>query len=92
MIGNGLSGLRSAIGFAGHQPFEHLHVPGKVRKNSLSCFFHEVLEIGTDGLGGVLLFGGLEKAGFDSFPASLVSFKGLQAVSPRLGSALEDAG
>jgi hypothetical protein len=87
-----LGGLGHLVRPAGHNSLECFNITGKVCEDSFPWFLHEVLEDGTHSLGRVFLFKGVKKACRDSDPAGLVSPKDLQAVPPRLGLSLEDAG
>jgi hypothetical protein len=68
-----------------------LHVLGKVGKNSLPRFPHQVLDICTDSFGQILLFEGLEEASLDGIPACSISSEHLQAVPSGLGLASDNA-
>jgi hypothetical protein len=89
--GISLGGLRHVIGFTGNESFDHFDILGEVVEDSYSWFLHEVLKVSTYSFGRVFLLEGVEEAGLDGIPASLVSSKGLQAVPPRLGLSLDDA-
>jgi hypothetical protein len=91
-VGSGRTGQGHLVGFAGHKPLEGSHVLGKVKVDYFSRPLRQILEVGANSLGRVLLLQGADEAGLDIFPALLVDLEGVQTAPPGLGSASEDAG